>query len=170
MKLTVKVLNQKHIQFSVTGNSQSDVKNTLQAVAHDFQKNMQDDYTNRKTQTEKYLSIYRNKLSSNEALLKKINQSVKWSQLSQKDVVKMSHSIAKTEGLINKYQESVKSMENDLAFFERPRVLGVSYSKASSHVFPNSIIAFALSLFLTILSFMLWKYVRDAKKARRIND
>ncbi|MGV3466806.1 MAG: hypothetical protein ACO1OT_16140 [Heyndrickxia sp.] len=168
--LDVKVVNGKRVQFTITGDNKDSIRQSLNQISTDFQKQLMNEYDVSKSLTENNIKTYQEELKKYEGTFDNINQYINEDKLSQDQLLMQYDSTSKSADFVGDFASKIKSMKNDLAFYEKPKELGSQINKQNGNVLPNSIIGFVFSFFIMVLVLMLWKYIEEARKARKYND
>jgi hypothetical protein len=165
-KIDVNVVQKERVQFKLNGENSEEVKQTLQDIASDYDARLMKEYNVRKDKTENDIETYKKRLAEADQSLKLIKKTAqKEESFTLESYSELLISLSNMEDLVAKYETKIKNMKTDLIFFEKPKQVTLTVEKEQNNAMANSIIAFALGVFFTILSLMLWKYILDARKA-----
>jgi hypothetical protein len=165
-EIDVNVVQKERVQFKVNGDNSEEVKKTLQDIASDYDARLMKEYNVRKDKTEKDIETYKKRLAEADQSLKLIKKAVqKEESFTLESYSQLLIALSNMEDRVAKYDTKIKKMKTDLIFFEKPKQVTLTVEKERNNAMANSIIAFALGVFFTILSLMLWKYILDARKA-----
>jgi hypothetical protein len=165
-EIDVNVVQKERVQFKVNGDNSEEVKKTLQDIASDYDARLMKEYNVRKDKTEKDIETYKKRLAEADQSLKLIKKAVqKEESFTLESYSQLLIALSNMEDRVAKYDTKIKKMKTDLIFFEKPKQVTLTVEKEQNNAMANSIIAFALGVFFTILSLMLWKYILDARKA-----
>jgi capsular polysaccharide biosynthesis protein len=165
-EIDVNVVQKERVQFKVNGDNSEEVKKTLQDIASDYDARLMKEYNVRKDKTEYDIETYKKRLAEADQSLKLIKKAVqKEESFTLESYSELLISLSNMEEQVLKLETKIKNMKTDLIFFEKPKQVTLTVEKEQNNAMANSIIAFALGVFFTILSLMLWKYILDARKA-----
>jgi capsular polysaccharide biosynthesis protein len=165
-EIDVNVVQKERVQFKLNGENSKEVKQTLQDIASDYEAKLMKEYNIRKDLTEDIIEQNEKDLSEADQTRKLIKEAVqKEESLSLESYSELLVALSNMEESVAKYESKIARMKTDLIFFEKPKQVTLTVEKEQNNAMANSIIAFALGVFFTILYLMLWKYILEARKA-----
>jgi|SRR5690606_39268418 len=162
--LSGNVIGPKRVQFTIKGNNKEEVESSIERIADIFYTKLIDEYTTRKKQTENDLEFFNRRLKQQEQRKENISNKINFDEIETAiDLINALNTDSNSEELIQEYGLKVNRMKNDLAAFEEPGEYFRTVKKEDNQLLSNSVLAFIVGIFLSILILMLWKYMVYAK-------
>lgn len=162
------VLQSKRVQIKVVGDNQNDVSEELKQLSNVYLTDLEKEYQHRYDLTQETINEYQEKLDDSEKHLNKYYAAIEAVEDEVVPDTELLSALATKEQIIYEYLTKINRMETDLVFFEEPKLLDETITQSDNYLVQNTVISFVLSFFLTLLGLMLWRYIREARRA--MND
>ncbi|HZH62230.1 MAG TPA: hypothetical protein VEY70_22225 [Metabacillus sp.] len=164
------VISGRRVQIKVVGDNKNDVQSKLTSLGNKYFEDLQENYNFLYTETEKSLKNYEQNLENVKPLNEKYDNALKAmeGQEISDAYLELLNSAVSMKELILEYENGAYRKNVDLTLFEEPKLVSKEITKSDNYLVQNMVISFALSFFLTLLGIMLWRYIREARRA--LND
>ncbi|PGT81082.1 hypothetical protein [Bacillus sp. AFS040349] len=170
VEINFSVVSRGKVQIKIVGNNKEDVQSKLTSLGTQYLEDLQEEHKFLYDATDKSLKSYQQNLEIIEPLNEKIieaTEALEGQETSDK-YIELLNSAVTNQQLLLEYENGVYRKDVDLKMFEKPELLSEEITKSDNYLVQNMVISFALSFFLTLLGIMLWRYIREARRA--LND
>ncbi|MCM3410112.1 hypothetical protein [Metabacillus litoralis] len=170
VEIKFSVVSRGKVQIKVVGDNKEEVQSKLTSLGTQYFEDLQGSYNFIYEETEKSLKNYQENLEIVEPLNEKIieaTEALEGQEISDKYIELLNSAVINQE-LLLEYENGVYRKTVDLKMFDEPELLSEEITKSDNYLVQNMVISFALSFFLTLLGIMLWRYIREARRA--LND
>ncbi|MFD2214852.1 hypothetical protein [Metabacillus endolithicus] len=162
------VIKSKQVQIKVIDDNKDDVHKKLSSLVTTYTEDLQAEYQLRYNLTNDAVELYKKSLEENEKLLPKYTDAI--AAVEDEAIVDTDLLVAAAtmSEIVFEYETSGKRMETDLALFDKPKFITESITQSDNYLVQNAVVSFALSFFLMLVVLLLWRYIREARRA--LND
>ncbi|WP_078431794.1 hypothetical protein [Metabacillus halosaccharovorans] len=174
LKANFSVVSRGNVQIRVVGENKEDVQNELTLLGAQYFEDLQENYKIRYEQTENSLKFYEQNKEDVKAKDDLIDKEIEEASEELEDQIVsenylelLSRSITMEE-IVLEYENGAYRKNVDLEDFVEPKLLSEEITESDNYLVQNMFISFALSFFLTLIGIMLWRYIREARRA--LND
>lgn len=170
VEIKFSVVSRGKVQVKVVGDNKEDVQSKLTSLGTQYFEDLQGSYNFIYEETEKSLKNYQENLEIVEPLNEKIIEATEEleGQEFSDEYIELLNSAVINQELVLEYENGIYRKNVDLYKFDEPKLLSEEITKSDNYLVQNMVISFALSFFLTLLGIMLWRYIREARRA--LND
>lgn len=170
VEIDFSVVSSGKVQIKVVGDNKEDVQSKLTSLGTQYFEDLQEHYDTLYTLTENSKNAYEQNLQKVEPLDEKGEKALeaKEGQEGSDEYIELYNSVVLNQELIKDYEDGAYRKAADLDKFVEPKLLSEEITKSDNYLVQNMVISFALSFFLTLLGIMLWRYIREARRA--LND
>ncbi|MFV2049827.1 hypothetical protein ACEWK1_21030 [Metabacillus sp. YM-086] len=162
------VIKSKQVQIKVVDDNKDDVHKELSSLITSYTEDLLEAYNIRFNRTQDTVDVYENSLEENEKLIDRYYEAIEAVKEDAVPDTDLLAAVATKEEIIYEYETSVNRMITDLALFKEPKLISESITQSDNYLVQNAVVSFALSFFLMLVVLLLWRYIREARRA--LND
>lgn len=165
------------VQLRVVGENKNAVQNELTSVGTQYEEDLNENYNFKYEETKESQKFYEQKIEDaklkSENIDKEIEEIEKESEKLEDQEIYENYLELRSKSVIMEelaleYRNGAYRKEIDLNEFVKPQKLSEEITKSDNYLIQNTVVSFALSFFLTLIGIMLWRYIREARRA--LND
>ncbi|UGB30467.1 hypothetical protein [Metabacillus sp. B2-18] len=162
------VVKSKQVQIKVTADNRDDVHKQLTKLVTSYAEDLQQNYQERYDRTQETVEIYEKGLKENGKLLPTYNDAIEKIEEGETVDPDLLVAAATMNKIAFEYETSISRMKTDLLLFDPPRLISETITQSDNYLVQNAVVSFALSFFLMLVVLLLWRYIREARRA--LND